>query len=87
MTKEDLLRGYPEEPLVFVDGLDEAILGVTYTDPKVVVYSLKKTIEILAEDEEPEDDIPPDVAARSHFDYNIGGAYVGERTPIFVEDE
>jgi hypothetical protein len=46
------------------------------------VYSRKRCIEVLMSDGimEYED-------ATEYFDYNVIGAYVGENTPVFLDDE
>lgn len=69
------------ESLLFMDGFDEAILGVAdnFMEPRVV-YSRKKCIEILCKEMDFMD-------AVEYFDFNIAGAYVGEQTPIIVSDD
>lgn len=65
--------------LLFADGFDDAILGVAERigmEP-VVAYSTPKIIEILSRDMTEDE-------AVEYFEFNILGAYVGERTPIFV---
>ncbi len=71
---------YPDEEFLIADGYDNAILGVD-DDKMIIVYSTKKVLSILMEDEEMtyED-------ALDFFYYNIKGAYVGEKTPLFVDD-
>lgn len=71
---------YPDEDFLSADGFDEAILGIDDTN-MIIVYSSKKVIEILLKDEEMtyEDAI-------EHFEYNIKGAYVGPKTPLFIDD-
>jgi hypothetical protein len=76
MTREELLERY--EDLLFADGYDAAIQGVALrAGNPVVVYSYEKVIEILAETMTEEEAI-------EFFDFNIGGAYVGEETPVFL---
>jgi hypothetical protein len=72
---------YPDEVFVSADGFDDAILGVD-DDKMILIYSTKKVLNILIEDEEMsyED-------ALEHFYYNIKGSYVGEKTPLFIDDE
>jgi hypothetical protein len=67
--------------LLFADGFDDCILGITVNDKgiAVVLYSEEKIIESLARD-------MPLEEAIEYFDYNIKGAYVGDRTPVFLED-
>jgi len=84
------MRDWAEEVLadanpdaLFMDGLDEAIIGITVGQSGmsyVVVYDEQKIIEILMEDEElSEED------AWDHYGFNVQGAYVGENTPIIVK--
>jgi hypothetical protein len=75
MNREDL----DHEGLLFADGFDEAIIGVAERigmEP-VVAYDTNKIIEILAR-EMTEDE------AVEFFEFNILGAYMGKRTPIFI---
>ena len=67
------------EGLLFADGFDEAIIGVAERigmEP-VVAYDTNKIIEILSR-EMTEDE------AVEYFEFNILGAYMGERTPVFI---
>lgn len=66
------------EELLLADGFDEAIVGVTYGYMEnQIVYDFDKCVEILMRDMSEED-------ALEHMSFNVTGAYVGERTPIFV---
>jgi hypothetical protein len=72
---------YPDEEFLSADGFDDAILGVD-DDKMILVYSTKKVLSILIEvDEMSYED------ALEHFYYNIKGSYVGEKTPLFIDDE
>lgn len=65
--------------LLFADGFDDAILGVAERigmEP-VVAYSTPKIIEILLRDMTEDE-------ANDYFEFNILGAYMGERTPVFI---
>jgi hypothetical protein len=76
---ELILDNYPEESFLKADGFDEAVIGLE--EPSLrLIYSIKKTIEILIEEGMTEED------AQEHFSYNVSGAYVGELTPIWCED-
>ena len=68
------------EEILKADGLDEAVIGIEYSSGRLV-YSKQKIIDILMSDGETsmED-------ALEHYDYNIAGGYVGELTPIWVDD-
>jgi len=75
MNREDL----DYEGLLFADGFDDAIIGVAERigmEP-VVAYSTHKIIEILSRDMTEDE-------AVEYFEFNILGAYVGERTPVFI---
>ena len=60
------------------DGLDDAIIGF---DPNLwkVVYSRNKCIEILSTDMSEEEAI-------EYLEYNTFNSYIGEKTPVWVED-
>lgn len=73
-----ILGNYPDEQFLIVDGFDQAIIGVEETSMRLI-YSKDKIIEILMQEMEEAD-------AHEHYDFNIAGAYVGEKTPIFCND-
>ena len=78
MIREELSEEYGD--LLFADGFDDAIIGVAERigmEP-VVAYDTDKIIEILSRDMTEEEAI-------EYFDFNIIGAYVGERTPIYIK--
>jgi hypothetical protein len=78
MTKKDIIDSFEEEELLFVDGFDSAIIGIDTVTYRVV-YNKEIMIEVLiAEGMSYED-------ALEHFSYNIEGAYVGEKTPIYCQ--
>jgi hypothetical protein len=69
---------------MFMDGLDAAIIGIgcQYTGTPLVVYSATKIIQALMEGDEGMDQ----ETAEEHYGFNIACAYIGEGTPIIVED-
>jgi hypothetical protein len=71
------------EDLLFLSEpeFDVAILGVAERIgmSPIVAYDTAKIIDILCERDGMEDD-----EAAEYFEFNIAGAYVGERTPIFI---
>lgn len=72
-----ILDMYPDEGYIKADGFDAAIVGVSSTG--CLVYSADKVIEILmSRNNWSYDD------AIDYYYYNIEGAYVGDRTPIFI---
>jgi len=68
------------EPVLFADGLDEAIIGF---DPNrwQVVYSRTKVIKVLQERDKMSEE-----EAIEYAEYNIFGDYVGDSTPVWAED-
>jgi hypothetical protein len=65
---------------LFADGFDDAIIGLgSCFHSFKVIYDKKKIIEILCQDMNYEE-------AVEYFSFNIIGAYVGEETPVFLED-
>jgi hypothetical protein len=74
----ELYGDHDEEGLLFADGFDDAIIGICPNSLRIV-YSRSKVIEILSEDMSTED-------AVDYAEYNTFNAYVGEKTPIWVED-
>jgi hypothetical protein len=76
--RDVIIESYPDEIFLFIDGFDGAILGICEKEFKVI-YSVTKCIDILKQDMSEEDAI-------EHFSYNIEGAYVGDKTPIFCYD-
>lgn len=71
---------YPDEVLMKANGFDKAVIGVDINSYRLV-YSFKKCLRILMEDMDMEYD-----DALEYFYINISGAYVGEHTPIWVND-
>tara|TARA_R100000656_G_C3899715_1_gene118493 strand:- start:279 stop:527 length:249 start_codon:yes stop_codon:yes gene_type:complete len=69
--------------MLIADGYDEAVLGVARrcTQPDLIAYDVEKIIEILmTRDKMTYED------AVEFFDFNIAGAWMGEETPIFINN-
>jgi hypothetical protein len=62
---------------------DEAIIGIAKRigQPDVIAYDSDKVYEVLAKMLNTEDW----TVVFEYFEFNILGAYVGERTPVFVD--
>jgi hypothetical protein len=73
-----IIEQYEDESFLKADGFDEAIIGVDESTMRLI-YSVKKCIEILMKDMSEED-------AMEHFSFNVSSGYVGEKTPIWCED-
>ena len=78
MIRQTILDHFPDEEFIFVDDMDDAIIGVS-NDYKIV-YSAKKCVDILMKD-------MLEIEAIEYFEFNIVGAYMGEKTPIYVYDD
>ena len=76
---EAILDSFPDENFLKADGFDEAIIGVDDKSMRLI-YSKSKCIEILAKDMSYED-------AVDFYYFNVHGSYMGEKTPIWCEDE
>ena len=75
--KEVIIETFPDETFMFVDGFDDAIIGLCERT-NCIIYSVQKIVQILMAKEGMEY-----IDAVEHFDFNIAGGYVGELTPIF----
>jgi hypothetical protein len=73
-----ILEEYQDEEILTADGFDEAVIGIDYAS-KRLIYSISACLEILSTDMSASD-------AHEYFFYNVAGAYVGEKTPIWCED-
>jgi hypothetical protein len=78
---------------LLLDGFEPALIGITDHQPSrppLAIYSKAKIFEILTEQvlcevgDEDDDDI--DEAVTSHYDYNVAGSWLGEMTPVIVDD-
>jgi hypothetical protein len=76
--REAIIEQYGEnEELIFVEGFDEAIIGVN-TEGTNIIYSFSKGLEILEETMESDD-------ALDYFYFNVENLK-GEYMPIWVYD-
>jgi len=64
-----------------VDGFDDAVIGTDYRNLRLV-YSIERMIQILIT----RDGMDMDEAIE-YFDHNIGCAFVGDMTPLYVWTE
>jgi hypothetical protein len=76
---EIIIENYQDEEILKADGFDDAVIGIEVHSMRLI-YSVQKCIDILKEDEMDEID------AIEYFEYNVLGAYVGEKTPIWCND-
>jgi len=78
--KVELWEQLVDNDCLLADGFNEAVVGISYGVNPRAVYSVHKIVEILMEEGLSWEE------SAEHFAYNIGGAYVGENTPIFIYD-
>lgn len=71
-----------DETILLADGLERAFIGIgrQFTHP-VAIYSYRKTLKCLRGMGMTTED------AEEYFQYNIAGAFVGDQTPVFLQDE
>lgn len=75
---DELLDAYPEQEFLKADGYDDCVIGL-YEDR--LVYSMTKMVRetMLTLDIDERE-------AREFLEYNVWNGYVGELTPVFVDD-
>lgn len=77
MTKEQILEDYPTDELLFADGFDDCIIGITFEGDNVI-YNVGSVIAKLQEQGMTK------LEAYKYFEFNMLGTYVGEHTPLWV---
>jgi formylmethanofuran dehydrogenase subunit E len=78
IDKEHLMEILEEEECLTADGFNDALVGCTYGANVVAVYDINKMVEILMQEGTDYED------AVEFLDYNVVGAYLGEKTPLYV---
>lgn len=69
-----------EDYILVADGFEKALLGVgrRALQPDIAVYDEDKCIEVLmAQGMDREE-------AMEHFEFNVVGSWVGDKTPLFM---
>jgi hypothetical protein len=77
---DKIIEQFPDERFLIAYGFDEAVIGVDTVSMRLI-YSVTKCISILCLDEDMDVD-----DAIEHFEYNVRGSYVGEKTPIWCDE-
>ena len=78
--REKIIEHYGDtDDILFADGFDDCIIGF---EPNMwkVVYSRNLCIQLMV------DDLMDEEEAVEYLEFNTFGAYMGEKTPIWVED-
>lgn len=73
-----IIEWFSEDEFLKADGFDDAIIGIDDSTMRLI-YSVSKCIEILSTQMSEEE-------AVEYFDFNVKGAYMGEKTPIWCVD-
>lgn len=76
---QQIIEAFPDIEFLKADGLDSAVIGFDERSERLI-YSVSKIMEILMSEGMTDED------ALDHYYYNIEGAYVGEKTPIYCFD-
>ena len=71
-----------DDEMLFADGFDEALIGVTSTPNIRAVYSIEDMIGILMKR-----DGMTDEEAIEYLEYNTFSAHHGDKTPIYIRTE
>jgi len=81
---DDIVEMFPEEDILKADGYDDCILGFDYSWDGTIrlIYSVNSILNILINENDMDED-----EAIEYFEFNIRGAYVGEKTPIWCQDD
>jgi hypothetical protein len=90
MTREEKIKAaiddyidnyYEDEKILRCDGFDEEVIGIAHpiSGQPVLAYDRDAIIDRLVSR-----DGMSEIDASEHFDFNIGGAYMGPGTPIFI---
>lgn len=85
MTREDIVAfieeaGCEDEGILLADGFEDAFIGIgwQFNTPRAT-YDRQKCIDVLmTRDGMSEED------AEDYFSFNVIGAWVGDKTPIFL---
>ena len=80
-NREDCVEMVGDDELMFMDGFDDCIAGIVYgcNQQTVVCYDVDRVLKKL------ENDGMTHEEAREYMDFNQVGAYMGDRTPLFLE--
>jgi hypothetical protein len=79
MTLEEIIDNYGDDDLLKADGFDEAVIGIEINTGRLV-YDIFKMRELLIKNDGMSSD-----DAMEYLDFNVLGAYMGEKTPIYVQ--
>lgn len=76
---DSIVEYHEDEEILKADGFDDAVIGIELGTMRLI-YSVTRCLEILILEGMSMED------AIDHFEFNVRGSYVGEKTPIWCED-
>ena len=77
---DELMESLEQEECLLADGFELALIGITTGVEPVAVYDINRMLYVLVHrDEMSADD------AREYLEFNVLSAYVGNKTPIFID--
>lgn len=81
---DDIVEMFPELEILKCDGYDDCVIGFDYCfgDNFRLIYSIKMILDKMVKEDGLSDD-----EAIEHFEYNFRGSYLGEKTPIWCQDD
>ena len=79
MDREELLDILEENECLIAVGFNDALIGVYESLETVAVYDSEVCIKILVDRDGMDFD-----EAMQYFDFNVLGAFVGDKTPLFI---
>jgi hypothetical protein len=81
---DDIAEQWADVDILKADGFDDCVLGYDYNWDGVIrlIYSVDKIIKKLVKKDKMDIDM-----AIEYFEFNMRGAYVGEKTPIWCQDD
>jgi hypothetical protein len=74
---DKLTEQYPDMEFLKADGFDNAVIGFDEREERLI-YDVESCISILMKRDKMSYE-----GAIEYFDFNVSGAYVGEKTPIW----
>lgn len=76
--RDELAKNHPD--MLFADGFDDALLGVSYRagGMEVAAYDRTECINILERQGMTWEE------AEEYFEFNVVAAWVGDQTPVFI---
>ena len=81
---QEIIEMYPDYEFLICYGYDDCIIGYDYGTGENIrlIYSVKKILDKMVNEEGMDD-----IDAIEHFEYNFRSGYLGEKTPIWCQDD